>query len=123
MACRVVFINRGDVFSTPTFCQNGRVREGVEVGISTTLQIAQKVFPIGVVEVEVGQRLHQWMAIASPPQVQVVTTWPNSAPMPLAVQTKRLFGFDCYASATALSFRLAGRILGLAAFRLVWVCS
>ena len=103
--------------------EHHRVRGSVEVGILMGLQIAQKVFPIGLVETQVGQSLHQWMAIASPPQVQVVTTWPNSAPMPLAVQTKRLFGFDCYASATALSFRLAGRILGLAAFRLVWVCS
>ena len=45
--------------------RKGRVREGVEVGISTTLQIAQKVFPIGVVEAEVGQRLHQWMAASA----------------------------------------------------------
>ena len=33
--------------------EHHRVREGVEVGISTTLQIADKVFPIGVVIAEV----------------------------------------------------------------------
>ena len=39
---------RGAKHATPR--EHHRVREGVEVGILTALQIAQKVFPIGMVE-------------------------------------------------------------------------